>query len=98
MELSGATALNQLARALGTSPSAASRLCQRMGEAGLLTEEPDGDGRRETMMLVSADGRRLAGWIRGQRRALLAQGLDSMSPDGRQALAHGLSELADALR
>ncbi|GEM_PF-1829514 len=40
-------------------------------------------------------GRRLAEWVRSQRRAALDGVLQTMSPAGREALARALSELAD---
>jgi DNA-binding MarR family transcriptional regulator len=82
---------------LGISSSSAGRLGQRMEESGLLMQEPNPDSTGDNVLLVTEGGRRLAAWIRGRRRAVLAQGLDSMTPDGIQALARGLRELADAL-
>ena len=43
---------------------------------------------------VTETGQRLVGWIRERRRAVLAHELESVTADGRQALAPSLSELA----
>jgi hypothetical protein len=40
--------------------------------------------------------RRLAGWVREQRRAALDELLQAMGADGREALVRGLQELAAA--
>lgn len=93
---SGGLNLSRLAGALGASASAASRLCDRMQAAGLLTRDRASASRREIVLVPTESGRRLAEWVRGRRRAALGEVLAGMSPDGREALAHGLSELAGA--
>jgi DNA-binding MarR family transcriptional regulator len=94
IDQAGGLNLERLARALGGSAAATSKLCERMEAAGLLTGARAAAGRREIMLLMTGSGRRMAGWVRGQRRAVVSQVLRSMSPDGRQALARGLRELA----
>lgn len=90
----GGLNLNMLAAALGASASATSRLCDRMQAADLLTRDRAADSRREIVLLPTESGRRLADWVRLQRRAVLGSLLEAMSPAGRQALARGLTELA----
>jgi DNA-binding MarR family transcriptional regulator len=82
-----------LARMLGSSPSATSRLCDRLVAAGLLARLPAAASRREIMLELTESGQRLAAWIRDQRRTALARVLETISPAGRAALARGLSEL-----
>jgi DNA-binding MarR family transcriptional regulator len=82
-----------LARVLGASPSATSRLCDRLVAAGLLTRVPATTSRREILLKLTESGQRLAAWIRDQRYAALIRVLEAISPDGRAALARGLSEL-----
>ena len=81
-----------LARVLGTSPSATSRLCDRLVAAGLLARVPAAS-RREILLRLTESGQRLATWIRDQQRAALARVLETISPDGRADLARGLSDL-----
>jgi DNA-binding MarR family transcriptional regulator len=50
--------------------------------------------RREIVLLLTESGRRLAAWVRDQRRAALAEVLQAMTPEGRAALIRGLGELA----
>jgi DNA-binding MarR family transcriptional regulator len=90
----GSLNLSRLAEALGASASAASRLVDRMQAAGLLTRDRAAASRREIVLVPTESGRRLAEWVRGRRRAALGEVLQRMTPDGREALARGLRELA----
>jgi DNA-binding MarR family transcriptional regulator len=90
----GSLNLNQLAAGLGASASASSRLCDRMAAAGLVTRERAAGSRREIVLVLTESGRRLAGWVRDQRRAALDDLLAAMGADGRDALMQGLRELA----
>jgi DNA-binding MarR family transcriptional regulator len=85
--------LTGLARLLGASPSATSRLCDRLAAAGLLARLPAAASRREILLRLTESGRRLAAWVREQRRQALIQVLEHISPDGRADLARGLSEV-----
>lgn len=85
--------LSGLARALGASMSATSRLTDRMAAGGLLTREA-ARSRREIFLVPTEPGRQLAERIRGGRRAALSAALEAMSPGGSEALARGLGELA----
>src|SRR5215472_9466177 len=90
----GSMNLNRLARALDSTPSATSRLTDRMQAAGLLTRDRAAASRREIVLLPTESGRRLAEWVRVQRLTALRQVLADMSPAARDALTHGLAELA----
>jgi DNA-binding MarR family transcriptional regulator len=69
-------------------------LCDRMAAAGLLTRERAAGSRREIVLVLTESGRRLAGWVRGQRQAALDDLLGAMGAEGRDALMRGLRELA----
>jgi len=94
IDRAGSLNLSRLAEALGASASAASRLCDRIQAAGLLTRDRAASSRREIVLFPTESGRRLAEWVRGRRRAALGDVLEAMSPDGREALTLGLRELA----
>jgi DNA-binding MarR family transcriptional regulator len=94
IDRAGSLNLSRLAAALGASASAASRLCDRMQAKGLLTRDRAAASRREIVLLPTESGRRLAEWVRSRRRAALGEVMRTMSPDGREALARGLKELA----
>jgi DNA-binding MarR family transcriptional regulator len=97
IDQAGSLNLRRLAATLGATASAASRLCDRMEAAGLLRRDRAAVSRREIMLLPTESGRRLAEWVRSRRRAALGAVLESMSEDGRQALARGLGELSGDL-
>jgi DNA-binding MarR family transcriptional regulator len=90
----GSLNLARLARALGSSASATSRLIDRMEAAGLLRRDRATASRREIILLPTEAGRRLSEWVKGQRGSALRKTLATMSPDGREALSRGLAELA----
>jgi DNA-binding MarR family transcriptional regulator len=95
IDRAGSLNLSRLAGLLGASASAASRLCDRMQAAGLVSRDRAVVSRREIVVVPTESGRRLAEWVRGRRRAALAGLLGTMSQAGRDALARGLGELAD---
>ena len=90
----GAINLTKLARMLGASTSATSKLCDRLVAAGLLARQQAAASRREITLRSTESGQRVAQWVRDQRRAALDRTLASLSPEGRRDLARGLSELA----
>lgn len=90
----GSMNLSRLAGALGASASAASRLCDRMQAAGLLKRDRAAFSRREILLVPTESGRRLAGWVAGQRHAALADLLESLSEHGQEALITALAELS----
>lgn len=88
--------LSRLAAALGATASAASRLCDRMELAGLLTRHRASGSRREIVLAPTEAGRKLAQSLRESRRAVLETVLRGMSPDGQESLVAGLQQLAEA--
>jgi DNA-binding MarR family transcriptional regulator len=98
IEQTGGMNLSRLAAALGASASAASRLCDRMQAAGLLTRGRAQASRREIVLLPTESGRRLARWVRDRRHAAFATVLRSMTEDGQEALVKALGELGTGLR
>lgn len=94
IEQAGSLNLSRLAEALGAKLSPASRLCDRMQAAGLLTRDRSAASRREIVLVPTEAGRQLAEWVRSRRRAAIREVMQRMSPDGRAALAQGLTELA----
>jgi len=94
IDQAGTLNLSGLAGELGATASAASRLCDRMEAAGLVKRDRAASSRREIKLMPTESGRRLADWVRRRRRSALRAVLESMSQDGREALAQGLRELA----
>lgn len=83
--------LQELARELGSRPSTASRLCDRLQKAGLLLRAPGSVDRREVTLRLSRGGGHLLRRVRGQRRAHLARVLAEMRPCARRSLVTGLA-------
>jgi len=91
----GSLDLRRLAAELTASVSAASGVCDRMQEAGLLTVQ-DATSWAGLRCTLTGSGRRLARWIKDRQRAALSDLVNSMGPQARDALVYGLGELAAA--
>jgi DNA-binding MarR family transcriptional regulator len=83
--------LGQLAEALGALPSSASRLCDRLEAAGLLTRDTARASRRAVSLRLTADGEALLEQARSTRREQIARVLEAMPPSARAQLAEGLA-------
>jgi DNA-binding MarR family transcriptional regulator len=83
--------LSQLAEALGALPSSASRLCDRLEAAGLLTRDTGRESRRAVSLRLTGDGEALLEQARRNRREQIAQVLEAMPPSARAQLAEGLA-------
>jgi DNA-binding MarR family transcriptional regulator len=83
--------LSQLAEALGALPSSASRLCDRLEAAGLLTRDTGRASRRAVSLRLTGEGEALLAQAQTSRRGQIARVLDAMSPEGRADLAYGLA-------
>jgi DNA-binding MarR family transcriptional regulator len=83
--------LSQLAEALGALPSSASRLCDRLEAAGLLTRDTGRASRRAVRLHLTPVGEALLEQARKSRQEQIAQVLTAMAPDDREALARGLA-------
>jgi DNA-binding MarR family transcriptional regulator len=93
VDRAGSMNLTRLADALRVKAPAASKLCDRMEAAGLLTRDRAAASRREIVLVPTQSGRQLAQSVRDSRRAALRTVLQSLSPEGQEALVRGLSEL-----
>jgi MarR family len=90
----GSLDLNRLAAGLAAPASATTRLCERMRAAGLLRAEDLASGPAGPCSALTGSGGRLARWVRDRQRAAVIEVLNSMRPQARVALVHGLCELA----
>jgi DNA-binding MarR family transcriptional regulator len=93
VDRAGSMNLTRLADALRVKAPAASKLCDRMEAAGLLIRDRAAASRREIVLVPTESGRQLAQSVRESRRTALAMVLQSLSPEGQEALVRGLSEL-----
>lgn len=83
--------LGRLAEELGAIPSSASRLCDRLQAAGLLTRRSNQSDRREVSLELTKDGARLLDQLRSARQAELSGVLAGMSATEQTALLNGLA-------
>lgn len=90
----GSLDTRQLAAELTTSVTAAGKVCDRMQQAGLVTVEDIATSRGTLCCVLTDSGTRLARWIKDRQRMALSKLVYSMRPDARDALIHGLRELA----
>jgi DNA-binding MarR family transcriptional regulator len=88
--------LRGLAGELKMLLSSASRLCDRLVASGMVERVPGRVDRREIALYLTASSRQLLDELRQSRRAQLTAVLERMSPSGRAALIHGLTEFAAA--
>jgi DNA-binding MarR family transcriptional regulator len=88
--------LGTLAEHLEVSTPSASRLVDRMVEAGLVRREAAAHSRREVSLAVTAQGRRALTSMRRARRRAIGTVLDRMTAADRRALVAGLDAFARA--
>jgi DNA-binding MarR family transcriptional regulator len=92
----GTINLTQLAEALHTAPSSASRLCDRLEAADLLRRTVDGRDRREVWLVLTPTAGRLLDGLAEQRQTTIAAVLRKMPVDQRAALVEGLQAFSRA--
>ena len=82
--------LTGLAAELGIGLPTASRLCDRLEAAGFLERSVQPRNRREVLLAVTRQGRRLLDDVAARRRRSLAVVLTAMDPDDRAELVRAL--------
>lgn len=90
IERAGPLNLTQLAEELGTIPSWASRLCDRLEADGYIQRKQKMPGQREVAISLRPAGRRLLDEVTRRRRDSLAEVLRQMSAADRRQLQRGL--------
>jgi DNA-binding MarR family transcriptional regulator len=88
--------LRGLAEQLKMILSSASRLCDRLVASGMVERVPGRADRREIALHLTSSSGELLERLRATRRELLSEVLARMTPGGRAALVHGLTEFAVA--
>lgn len=94
VERRGDLGVVQLAEELGTIPSWASRLCDRLEAAGYVERKSSPEGGRQLSITLRPDGRRVLAELQRRRRNAIATILLSMTASERRALVEGLSAFA----
>jgi DNA-binding MarR family transcriptional regulator len=89
--------VGDLAKALDVHPTTATRLCDRLVRKRLVRRHPGvGADRRETILSLSAPGRRLVDRVTARRRRDLAAIVERMDRRDRQAVVEALTAFARA--
>lgn len=86
----GATKLVTLAELLQVAPSTAMRMVDRLIAAELADRQVNPDNRRETILRLTAAGRRAVEEVTARRRAEIAAIVERLAPDRRAALVEAL--------
>jgi len=82
----GETKLVTIAELLGVNPSTAMRMADRLAAADLVIREVNPHNRRESLMRLSAEGRRVVDEVTARRRAEIGAIVARMTPDQCRAL------------
>lgn len=90
------TALHEVATALGVHPSTATRTCDRLVAARLISRNDDPDDRRYLALTVTDEGRELVDSVYSARRKAIADTLERMPVASRRRLAATLQDFATA--
>ena len=92
----GVINLNRLADLLAVNSSTAMRMIDRLLAAELVTRQDNPANRREVLLDLTDEGRRLVQQVSGTRRAEIARIVKAMPPGERSELVNALRAFADA--
>jgi DNA-binding MarR family transcriptional regulator len=92
----GVINLNRLAELLGVNSSTAMRMIDRLLAAGLVTRRENPNNRREVLLDLTAEGRRLVRQVTDTRRAEIARIVRSVPANQRHGLVIALRAFAEA--
>jgi DNA-binding MarR family transcriptional regulator len=84
---------SDVARVLGIHISNASRLCDRLVQAGLLNRRDSPVDRRQVELTLTQEGRRLVDAVDAHRRLVFTRVLTTLSAEERTALTQALTGL-----
>ncbi|MFE6690992.1 MarR family winged helix-turn-helix transcriptional regulator [Streptomyces sp. NPDC057743] len=96
LSVHGDANLSTVAEVLGVNPSTAMRMIDRLTTAGLTERHPNPANRRESLIQLTDDGRRLVDEVTSRRRAEIATIVSRMDPAQGQALIDALTAFAHA--
>lgn len=88
--------LSGLAAALNVAPSTATRMVDRLVEAGLLYRTIPAGNRREISLTLTAAGRHTVRTVTARRRRDLRRVIEQIPTDRREAVAKAMSDFAEA--
>ncbi|GGW28835.1 MarR family winged helix-turn-helix transcriptional regulator [Streptomyces xantholiticus] len=96
LSLEGPAKLVALADRLGVNPSTAMRMMDRLIAAGLADRQVNPDNRRETVLRLTREGRRIVEDVTAQRRMEIGAIVERLDPVQRAALVDALAAFTEA--
>lgn len=96
IERRGQLNMTELAGELGTIPSWASRLCDRLEADGYIERKLHETGRRQVTIRLRSSGQKVLAEIAERRAGALVEVLAAMTPTDREALLRGLDAFGSA--
>jgi len=88
--------LGELADALDVHASSATRICTRLETKRLITRRPHPDSRREIVVALTPEGRKIVDAVTKKRRRDITRILARIPERERRVLVHALGVFADA--
>ncbi|WP_455352929.1 MarR family winged helix-turn-helix transcriptional regulator [Streptomyces sp. SYSU K217416] len=92
----GSAKLVELAERLGVNPSTAMRMLDRLIAAGLADRQVNPGNRRETVLRLTAEGRRVVEDVTTRRRKEIAAIVERIDPRQRESLIGALNAFTEA--
>lgn len=92
----GPLRVTTLAQRMGVVPSTFSRTLDRMVAGGWLVRTENPDSRREVLVQLSDQGRRLVEEVTERRRAEIRTALEGLTPQARTAIGAALAAFSEA--
>jgi DNA-binding MarR family transcriptional regulator len=93
----GPTTASRLADLVGLDRTVTTRYAGRLEKAGLVARAADDDDRRATRLSLTDEGRRAVAALRAGLEAILAEALETSSPEEVEVFARMLERLRDTL-
>jgi DNA-binding MarR family transcriptional regulator len=88
--------VGELARALATHPSTATRLCDRLAAKRLITRTPSTESRREITLKITKSGAQLLRTVTTRRRREISRILEQLSAEQRRRVLLAFDEFGRA--
>jgi DNA-binding MarR family transcriptional regulator len=98
LERRGEARMSEVSEKLGVALSTATQIADRLTARGWTRRESDPDDRRVVRLVLTEEGRRLAGERRAERHERLGQILGALTPAAREQVISGLETLCRAAR
>ncbi|WP_240134609.1 MarR family winged helix-turn-helix transcriptional regulator [Streptomyces sp. MUM 178J] len=96
LSMEGSAKLVVLAERLGVNPSTAMRMMDRLIAAGLADRQINQDNRRETVLRLTPEGRRIVEDVTARRRREIAAIVERLAPEQRSAMVAALKAFTEA--